>query len=265
MKARPTAILLLLATALAGCPALYPELSTRTRPVVSGQVLDPGPPAELRWMRFLSARVPERTRDGRPWGPSGKPSPYAKLLRNGKEVFRTQTESNTFEPTWPQGPRGNFPVMGADRLRVELWSSAALNDKPIAGRDIGSPGDQEALDKEIRVVFDDGAEVVLAFEPAHAVVGLGLWYELRTAGCAVTRLLQGSPAERAELKPGDEVLKIGGHDVKVMRPEEIKSAFNAVPLEGLLLSIKHANGVVADVTLKEGPIYPTYEQYGNVD
>jgi hypothetical protein len=266
MKPSLAAILLLApALALTACPAVYPELGTRTRPMTPGQPLDPGPPAELRWMKFVSARVPDRTRDGRPWGPDGKAAPYAKLLISGKELFRTNVQSHTLEPTWPDGPRGNFKLGPVDRLRIELWDSNAVNDKPIGVRDVGQPGEQQLMDKQIRVMFDDGGEVVLAFEPAHPVQGLGLWYELRTDSCFLTRLLEGSPAERASLKAGDEVVKVGTRDVKTMSADEVKSAFNAVPLDGLTLTVKHAAGSIGEVTLKEGPIYPTFSQFGPVD
>lgn len=264
MNPRPLAFLLI-ACALVGCPAVYPELGTRTRPIAPGLPLDPGPPPDLKWMKFLSARVPEKTRDGRSWGPGGKPSAYAKLLMNGKDLFKTSPQGGTFEPSWPDGPRGNFKMGPADKLRIELWDSAALNDKPIGARDVGVPNEQHLMDKRIRVEFDDGGEVVLAFENAHAMQGLGLWFELRTDSCFITRLLEGSPAERADIKPYDEVVKIGTREVKTMSADEIKSSFNAVPFAGLGLTVKHAGGSVQDVTVKEGPIYPVFAQFGNVD
>jgi hypothetical protein len=209
--------------------------------------------------------VPEKNRGGQPWQANGKASPYAKLLLDGKELFRTSVQSDTLEPTWPGSPHGNFKVSPEARLRVELWDSNPLNDKPIGARDLGVVGDLSVFDKQLRVDFENGAEVVLAVEPAHALSGLGLWYELRTEGCAITRMLEGSPAERAGLKPGDEVLKIGPREVKAMTSDEVKSAFNAVPLDGLALTIKHAGGAVTDVNVKEGPIYPLFSEYGSVD
>jgi hypothetical protein len=264
MKARFVASLLA-ALVLVGCPAVYPELGTRTRNVPKGQPLDPAPPPELRWLRFVSARVPERTRDGRPWGSGGKPSAYAKLFVNGKELFHTPSQGGTFEPTWPDGPRGNFKLAPNDKLRVELWDGAALGDRPIGVRDVGSPSEQHLMERQIRVELEGGAELVLAIEPAHAVQGLGLWYELRTESCFVTRLLDGSPAQRLGLAPGDEVIKVGGREVKTMSPNELKSAFNAVPPDGLPLVIHRAAGSVTEMLLKEGPIYPSFEQFGPVD
>lgn len=255
-----------IALALPGCPALYPELATRTRTIPPGQPLDPPPPEELRWIRILSARVPDHTRGGTPWQADGKASPYAKLLVNGVELLKTNVERNTLTPTWPDSPHGNFRIAPTDRLRVELWNADPINDKPIGQRELGEVADLHNFDGQIHAEIEEGqCEVVIACEPAHAVNGLGLWYELRSSGAAVTRLLEGSPAERAGLLPGDELLKIGTRQTNAMSPDELKSTINAVPLEGIRVVIKHAAGAVTEVLLKEGPIYPTFAQFGAVE
>ncbi len=61
------------------------------------------------------------------------------------------------------------------------------------------------------------------------------------------------------------MIKIGTNDVKAMSPDAVKSAFNAIPLDGLAVTVKHPGGVVANVTLKEGPIYPTFAQCGALE
>jgi hypothetical protein len=265
----PRAALAFLAFALAvcaGCAAVFPELGTRTRSIPAGQPLDPPSPDDIHWIKFVSARVPEKTRDGRQWQANGKASPYAKLLRNGAEVFKTSAQADTLTPTWPGGPRGNFRIAPTDRLRVELWDSNPINDKPMGARELGAAEGIQAADGKVVVDLDEGAELVLAYEPGHAVSGLGLWYELRTPGCAISRLLEGSPAERAGILAHDEVLKLGGRDVKTMTPDEIKSTFNAVPLDGLSVVVKHgSDSSTAEFTLREGPIYPTFDQFGPVD
>ena len=259
----------LLALALAGCPAVYPELGTRTRPVSSGRVLDPPPPAELRWIKFVSGRVPERTRDGRTWQANGKASAYARLLVNGAELIRTSAESDTLTPTWPGSPHGNFKIAPGDRLRVELWESDPINDKPLGSRELGTVAELQALDGRVHVEMEEGISsssvVDLAFEQAHAVSGLGLWYELRSSGCTVTRLLEQSPAERAGLVAGDELLRIGAREANSMTVEEIKSAFNAIPMDGLKVQVKRAGGTITDMLLVEGPIYATFAQFGAID
>jgi membrane-associated protease RseP (regulator of RpoE activity) len=264
----PLAALLsaLLSALLAGCPALYPELGTRTRPAVAGQPLDPPPPETIRWVRVVSARVPEKNRGGRSWQANGNAADaYAKVYVNEREIFRTAVAPNTLEPTWPKGPMGNFKFGRGDKLGVELWDANPLNDKPICIQQIGSIDDEALHDKIVRVLCEGGGEVIIAFEPAHAVQGAGLWYELRLDSTFITRLLQGSPAERAGLLPGDEILSIGGRPVKDMSSDEVQSRFTAIPVAGLALKIKHPDGTSLDVTLKEGPIYPLYDQFGAVD
>ncbi|HSN97259.1 MAG TPA: PDZ domain-containing protein [Candidatus Nanopelagicales bacterium] len=250
-------LLLIALLGVLGCPAVYPELGTRLREPAPGQVLEPPPPEDLRWIRFLAGKVPERTRDGRAWDQvlGSLPDPYARLLINGKEVLRTKIQADTLEPTWPDSEGGNLVVKPEDRLRLEMWDSNTLNDKPIGVRDIRTTDEHRSTGR-ISVELEGGGRLDLTFEPAHAKVGLGLWYELRTSTVFITRLSPGGPAERAGVKRGDEVLAIGGREVRRMSPGQVRSAFNSVPLSGIVLLLKHPAGSTETVTVVEGPIYP---------
>lgn len=267
--ARALALPVFLASLLpqAGCPAVYPELGTGVHKAPPERVLDPPPPEDLRWVRIVSARIPERARDGRTWGQAfgSLPDPYAKLIVDDKELIRTPAQSDTLAPTWPSGPRGNFRIGREARLRIEVWDNNPINDRPIGVRDIGRVSDEQRTSKEIRVELDGGAEVVIAWEPAHAMLGLGLWYELRSESVYVTRMLEQSPAERAGLIRGDQVVQIGGRPVELMTEGEVRSAFGSVPVSGIPLLVKHPDGATLTVTLKEGPIYPTFAQFGAID
>ncbi|AKT43185.1 uncharacterized protein CMC5_074160 [Chondromyces crocatus] len=244
-----------------GCPAIYPELGTRLREPAPGQVLEPPPPENLRFIKFVSGTVPERTRDGRTWsrGKGGEPDPYARLLVNGKEVLRTHIQSNTFTPTWPGSPSGNFVIEREARLRVEMWDSNAFNDKPIGIRELRPSEDQRAQGR-LNLDLEGGGQIELAFEPAHARIGLGLWYELRTSSIYITRTAPSGPAERVGIKVGDQILAIGGREVRRMSTNEIRSAFNGVPITGVVLLVQHPTGTTETVTVTEGPIYPTFDQ-----
>lgn len=251
----------------AGCPAVYPELATRLRLPAPGQVLDPPPPEDLRWLRVVSARIPERTRDGRTWDQvlSSLPDPYARVMVNGKEVFRTSVQSDTLEPTWPGSPSGNFQILPEDRLRVEVWDSNPINDKPIGVQEIGRPTEEHRSAGEIRVELEGGGALTLAFQPAHAKMGLGLWYELRTNEAFISRIIAGSPADRLGVTKGDQVISVAGRAVWGMSPGEVQSAFNAVPHTGLALELKHVAGATERITVPEGPIYPTFALFGPIE
>src|SRR5262245_28381842 len=90
-RARHALTVAVFAAALAGCPAMYPEVGTSLHKAPADRVLDPPPPDELRWIHIVSARIPPRARDGRAWDQAfgSLPDPYAKLFVNGVELFHT--------------------------------------------------------------------------------------------------------------------------------------------------------------------------------
>ncbi|MDI1482950.1 PDZ domain-containing protein [Polyangium sp. y55x31] len=272
MNTKRLAPALVLATLLAaaafqvGCVALYPEIGTNIRKITAEQALDPPPPDDLRWIRVVSGTIKDTMRDGRSWKQAiGKlPDPYAKLYINDQEVLRTNPKSETLEPSWDDAPRGNFQVSSADKMRVEIWDANTVTDKPIGVKEF-RPTEDLVLGDRIRLDVPGAGEVVLAYERAHAMFGLGLWFELRTDTCFLTRMIGGSPAERAGAQPGDEVVQINGKEVTKMSSNAVRSAFNSIPSDGLPVVLRHADGTTASVTLREGPIYPTFAEFGQVD
>lgn len=254
------------AALLAACPAVYPELKTPMRPVAMGQALDPPPPSEVRWLAFKGARIPERTRDGRLWGndlTKGLPDPYAKLMVSGVEVLRTKVQRSTLAPSWADSPKGNFRVRPDDKMRVEIWDARVINDHPIGLKDLGplSTSDQRGLE-EIQEECESGAQFSLANEPAHGFIGYGLSYELRTYEAFITRVFEESPASRAGLKPGDQLISIDGREVRAMKDGELQSLFNAPSIKGHQMAVRHEDGSTATVDIKEGAVYPLFREIG---
>ncbi len=245
-----------------GCAAVFPELSTRFSEAPDLGTFDPPPPPDRYRLRVLSGKVPPKTRDGRDWDKAfgSLPDPYATIFVNDKEIFRTNPHADTLEPTWPDSPKGNFPFAVGDRVLVQLWDSSAFNDSPIGQveRTI-TPDNIDA--GEVRFDMNGGGEVVLEVKPAEAVWGAGFWFELRNDSVHVTRLIEGSPASRAELKPGDEILTIDGKPLAAMTIGERRSLLAAFPVKGYQLSLKRRDGSTLDVTLKEGPIYALHADY----
>ena len=245
------------ATAFASaCAAVYPELATPTHAPVTGQELEP-PPETVKWIELKGASVPRLTRDGRPWGTGSKnaPSSYAIVFVNGQPIIRTQPEADTFAPTWPGSKRGNFALAKGDRIRIELWESRPVNDRPIGVREITFTGEVND-DNELTVLLDGGAEATLKIEPARPVVGLGFRYELRGIdGVFVTRVVEHSPAGRAGVKPGDQIVAIDGRPTHGMSEAEIRSLLNMHHPQGLALQLRRPDGSLVALSLKDGAIY----------
>ena len=149
-------------------------------------------------------------------------------------------------------------------MRVEIWDANAVSDQAIGVKDFRATEDVVLGDK-IRLDIAGAGEVEIAFERAHAMYGVGMWFELRTDSCYITRMLAGSPAERAGMQPGDEVLEINGKKVKTMTSNQVRSAFGSIPSDGVSVVLRHADSTTLTATLREGPIYPTFAEYGQVD
>jgi hypothetical protein len=248
-----------------GCSAVYPEVQTPVRSLDRRQVQPP--PKELFWIHFKGATVPEETRDGRKWGgdlAGHAPDPYAVLFVNGKQLLKTPSQSGTLAPTWPDGPAGNFRLKGTDRFRVELWDSNTLHDHPIGVKDIGVVTEEIEMTGEAEVECDTGARVRIAFEPAHGRIGLGFYYELRVGEVFVTRVYEESPAGRAGIKPGAQIVTLDGKPVANLSVSEVRSTLNAPRLDGLPMTIQQPQGQRLDLSLKEAVIYPLFSEIGTL-
>jgi hypothetical protein len=239
---------------VAGCAAVFPEMQTAVHSPGPGP-LDPPPGDDLYYIYFETASIPKRTSDGRPWDPD----PFAKLIVNDSELLVTPIERGQRKPTWSGQTLANYRISPGDRVVVELWDDEALVDTPVCGfriNDIREFLDDRAED----ITCESGARIRLHVEPARALVGVGLSYELRGSdGVQVVRVVGQSPAARAGLGAGDRILAIQGENVMAMDALGIKSKINTHARTGLELDVWFANGTRKKVTLLEGPMYPLHD------
>lgn len=267
MNARVAAVPLAswFALTLAGCGAVYPEITSPLKAPPAGITLEPPPPKNLVYIGFKEGQAPERTRDGRAWHELGSklPDPFAILFVNGKELIKTNPQSSTLTPTWPDAPKGNYRIEKTDKLRVEMWQSGLVN-APMCVKDLGSPDDEWLAARQVTINCPSGARVVLHFAPAEGQLGYGFYFELRTQAVYVSRVFEESPAARAKLEVGDQILAMGDKPVKAMSSGEMQSYVNAGKVEGIKLQVKKRGGETVDVELKEGGVYPLFSETATV-
>ena len=242
---------------LAGCAAVYPEISAPVRNMPSGAVLNPPPPANLVYLQVEAAQIPRRTRGGTAWDATGAaaPDPFVVVTLQGHELFRTSVASNTFDPRWPDEAPNNTWMPPDALLEVELWDANPLNNRPICVKRLRHWRDWVKRDR-LRLDCPGGAEITLAVEPARARKGIGFYYELRTSSVYITRVAEQSPAARAGLRKGDQITSIQGKPVATMQEGEARSLINAYAPTGLKLGIRTSEGDQI-LAIKDGPIYPT--------
>lgn len=248
-----------------GCAAIYPEVQTPVRAPIAGQTLQPAPDPHFVWVAVDEGEVPPKTRDGRRWrdSKSGAPNPFAIVFVNGRELLRTESRSDTFRPRWDDAPRGNFRFNAGDRIRVELWDAGLVNH-PICVRELGPVSETWAEAGRVDARCADDGRLTLRWEPAHGRHGYGFSYEFRTYDVFVSRVSAESPAARAGLRVGDQLVSLGGRPVQGMKSGEVQSYLNAPRAEGVRIGVRRADGTAADIALKEGAIYPLFSEVGTL-
>ena len=245
---------------LVGCGAVFPEVSSPLRAPPPGFQLEPPPPADYFYVEFAGADIPLLTRDGRRWDEVGNaaPDPYAKLMVNGKEVILTPVQGDTLRPTWPDQDRANYRIPVGANVRVEIWDSNPLYSHPICTEKVPrlDARDFSTEEEYMSIECDNGGRIRLVVQPAHGKLGLGLYYELRTGDAYVTRVLGQSPAGRAGVLPGDQIVTAQGQPVAQMEQGKLQSLINSNASLGVKLTLKSEDGRIREVTLKDGAVYP---------
>lgn len=243
------------AAQVTSCAAVYPEMTTAVRSPAPGQELEPPPPEDHFYIRIDKAWVPPKMVGGQSW-PGGVPDPFAKLIVNEKEILRTSVESNSREPIWKDHVGQNYRIALGSDVFVEVWDDNAMTNLPICRARVRDISNMRAGGSS-EIWCDSGARVWLTVKPARALVGLGLYYELRGRNeVRVTRVLGGSPAERAGLSAGDRILGIAGKPVSSMDGLQVRSEINLNSRSGVELDVWFQSGKRHIITIQEGAIYP---------
>ena len=250
--------------ALVGCtqsPGASGKWATRLSPAPKGVKLQP-PPKDLHFVRVKAAAIPARTAGGKLWDDvGGWPDPLVAVYINDKEVLRTASVTDELKPVWNE-PGGNFRIGPSDVIKVELQDFDAVRNK-LMGSATGKLS--EVVDGYLRFEVLKRGEVVIEVAPAHALFGLGFDYGVFPSGVLVHEVYLHSPAGRGGMRAGDNIVSIGGKSTDGMTKGDVKSLFNSVPSKGTEVIVRHKGGTTETMRLAEGPIYPTFTEYGPID
>jgi hypothetical protein len=239
--------------------------ATRLAPAPKGVKLSPPPPADFYWIRARAATIPSRTMGGKLWDEvGGWPDPLVAIYINDREVLRSPTVANELKPVW-NDPGGNFTIGGKSVIRVELLDADTVRNKPMGSASHGPPSRDDLTQGHMRFEVFKRAEVVIEVAPAHALFGLGFDYGVFATGVLVHEIYQHSPAGRGGMRAGDAIVSIAGKSTEGMKKGQVKSLFNAVPSKGIEVIVRHKAGTTETMLLLEGPIYPTFQEYGPID
>jgi C-terminal processing protease CtpA/Prc len=139
---------------------------------------------------------------------------------------------------------------------VEGWDNNTINNRTICNQRVTGPHDTALEGGVTTLTCPSGAEIELRVAEAQPKLGIGLYYELTTYGVNVTRTLAESPARRAGLNRGDQIIRIQDKSVQDMEEGEAQSLINANAQLGVRLVVKHADGKEDQLELREAAVYP---------
>lgn len=248
--------LIVLCAAVAACA--YPRRSTSLSPAQDAERL--GAPAHVWQMRFASATVPPKRPGGLDWDSGGGlPDVVARLYRDGELVFETPVQQDTLTPTFDASLPHNVWLPPSRELRLELWDQdQGPTDQPIGiWRGQGLP--PNALpDANARVNMANGASLTFRIAAPAAHRGLGIdQYELRGDTLRILRVIEHSPAGRAGITRGDDIIAIGDQTVEDLEEAGAASALSMAADRQQSLRVRKPDGQEEVIELDRGYVWLT--------
>jgi hypothetical protein len=233
---------LLVALAIGSVGCVYPRRETALSPVARIVGLA-NPPAHVYRLTIVRARVGPLQRGGLPWDDDGSTGPdvYVRVLRDGEVVLRTETLANEFEPEWNVTTERNVYLPPSAELRIEVWDEDVFGGDPVGiYNNRGLPlNAQPGADASIFLDTDSVLTLRVERPQAHRGVGIAE-YEVRPESLAIVRVLTHSPAGRAGLEPGDEIVAIGEEQIADLGAGEAASALSLAQTRQVPLTVRRA-------------------------
>ena len=233
----------------------YPRRSTSLSPVQDSS--DIQAPANLWRLRFTRAVVPPRQRGDSPWDEDGTPpDPFVRIYRGDEQIYESPVAEDTLQPAW-DAVTENLMLPATEDLRIELWDSEAMRlPEPIGvWRGQGLPA--TALPgADARVMLEGTAEIGFVVMPPEAHRGTGITeYEVRSDALYVVDVIPLSPAGRAGIEAGAQIIGIDGESVADLGEDNAAGKLSMSSSRQSRLTVVHADGRREDVRLDAGYVW----------
>ncbi|MEM7609459.1 MAG: PDZ domain-containing protein [Myxococcota bacterium] len=210
---------------LASCA--YPRRSTPLSPV---QQNVSGAPGNVVRIEFQGADIPGRDRGGQPWDDDDSgPDVLLRVIRGDTTIYESSVQQDTLTPSFG-APSDNLYLPSAANVRIELWESDGRLRETIIGSWRGRGMPPGALvGADARLILEGNATLAFRVLPPQAQRGTGIpEYEVRGDVLRVLEVIRFSPAGRADLRAGDEILAIDDQSIQQLGDR----AFGALSMAG---------------------------------
>jgi hypothetical protein len=249
------ALLLLLSLSAVGCvfPRRSTSLSPVQRPDASASI---SAPDDIWQLTIVDAQVVPQRRGGLPWDDGGGgPDVFVRVFRGEQLIFETPVINDSTAPEWNVTIPQNVRVTSTMPLRFEVWDRDDIGADPIGiYRNTGRPSNA-VIDADARLAMEGGNYLTVRFSGPRPHRGVGIdEYELRPDMLVVLRVLPHSPAARAGLEAGDQIIRIGDRAVSSMSASEAASELSMSVSRHHELGVRR-NGAERAVELDRGFVW----------
>ncbi len=252
---RPLFVLVFLVAflALAAMGCAYPRRTTSLSPV-RGASESTSTPSDVWSLTISGGSIPPESRGAIGWdGDGGLPDPYVRVYRGETLIWESPTLDDTLSPEWNATLPRNLYAPRDQTLRFEMWDRDTVGADPIGiYRNRGLPGNVIS-GADARVMLEGGAQLSLRLAPptAHRGVGIVL-YEVHGDELTVLELETHSPAGRAGILAGEQIIAIGGQSISALGEQRAPGALSMAGERHETLRVRNARGETREVELDRG-------------
>lgn len=256
-RRRSIVAIALLALALSACA--YPRRSTSLTPVERARASTLSAPPDIWQLTIVTAQITPRKRGNLTWDEGGGlADPFVRVYRGTELVFETPVLNDTLAPEWNVTLPANVRISPNATLRFELWDRDTIGNDPVGRMQTrGLPANAER-DADARLMMEGGNYLTIRVSAPRPHRGVGIAeYELRPDALLVMRVLPYSPADRADLEPGDAIVQVGDRRVTAMSSAEAASALSMAARHRTTLKVRGSDGREREVELDGGMVWLT--------
>ena len=225
---------------------------------VSSSVNTSGAPEYVYDFRLVAANIQPLQRSGHEWDEgNGAPDPFLRVYRNDELLWESRPVQNETNPEFNQRAPTNLRLPSNANIRLELWDADAAGEDPIgvwSGRGLpptALPG------ANARVLLEGRSWLTISVDDPRAFRGLGLTrYEQRSDRLEVLEVEANSPAGRAGLVEGDEIVAIDSRRIQDLPPGRAASEISLSGSRQARLTIRR-DGVEEILELDGGFTWPS--------
>jgi hypothetical protein len=192
------------------------------------------------------------------WDEDGSgPDPFIRLYRGDELVWESEPRFDTLAPEWNVTLPANVLFPSSTPVRIEVWDKDGLEHDPIGIiRSLGLPSNAlpDAL-AQLRLDTDAILTMRVRSPVPHRGLGLSL-YEFRGDHVLALEVTPESPAGRAGLQAGDQIVAVGDSSVDELGEARTASALSMAVQERKSLTVKR-NGSQRILELDRGYVWVT--------